>query len=380
MAKIRKVNERNICLTTVRGQKKYLVCITLQNKKRKKKYFNLKTEAHEWLSNYKKSIDKNLSDFSLMSLAQISDIRSAIAALPHNVSLLDCVKYYSKNRIIANVSLNDAINEFLNLKDGIVSAHYFADIKNQLYKFSKSFSDWNNVTPSEIVKWCKSISQATKTQRHYFGTLREFFDFATTKSYCANPFEKIHKTEIPKLQRTEIKVPSPDKIAIFFKRLESKYPNIVGIYALVAFGGIRLSEAQRLNKESFNYNRKEIILPFKDSKTHQNWLQTSMPDNLWDWLSAYPINDSWKLANPDIYAKNAKKDLDFPQNALRHSFATYHLSLFRDAARTQLLMRHTSSAMLWQTYLAGLVSEEAAKKYFNIRPTPQSIPAAEAVL
>lgn len=391
-----KKTEKNICETFVRGQKKYLVSITTPQKKRIKRYFNTISEARHWLKNYKFTLGIDVSDFALLSperLADIraslkkipphisfleltdfallsperlADIRTALNNLPDTISITECVNAY--NPEIVNVPMPDAINEFLRLKDGAVSQHYYADIRNQLTKFQNVFAGWKDAEPHKIVSFCKSISTATKTQRHYFGTLREFFDFAETKSYCKNPFNKIHKSEIPKVQRTSISVPTPADIKIFFERLETMYPKLVGLYALVAFGGIRLAEAQRLTSQSFDLNRNEITLPFKDSKTRQNWLQANMPNNVWEWLKKYPVNDAWKIGNPDIYAKRAKDGLNFPPNALRHSFATYHLSLYREANKTQILMRHTSSAMLWQTYLAGLTSKEVAIEYFNIVP------------
>ena len=56
------------------------------------------------------------------------------------------------------------------------------------------------------------------------------------------------------------------------------------------------------------------------------------------------------------------------QNCLRHSFATYHIAAFKDAAKTAILMQHTSAAMLWKHYKGNAMHSEGLK-YFEILPS-----------
>jgi integrase len=57
----------------------------------------------------------------------------------------------------------------------------------------------------------------------------------------------------------------------------------------------------------------------------------------------------------------------WPTNALRHSFASYHLAKFQDAPALALQMGHTTTAMLFAHY-RELVTPEAAEAYWKIRP------------
>src|SRR5262249_59596050 len=57
----------------------------------------------------------------------------------------------------------------------------------------------------------------------------------------------------------------------------------------------------------------------------------------------------------------------WPDNALRHSFASYHVAKFRDAKGLALEMGHTDSGMLFNHYRA-LVRPREAERYWNIRP------------
>jgi integrase len=58
---------------------------------------------------------------------------------------------------------------------------------------------------------------------------------------------------------------------------------------------------------------------------------------------------------------------DWPNNALRHGFASYHLAKFQDAAALALEMGHTDSDMLFAHY-RQLVKPAEAKRYWNIVP------------
>jgi hypothetical protein len=60
---------------------------------------------------------------------------------------------------------------------------------------------------------------------------------------------------------------------------------------------------------------------------------------------------------------------DWPDNALRHSFASYHLAHFKDAAALALEMGHTDSGMIFSNY-RQLVRPADAARYWSI--TPQS--------
>jgi integrase len=59
-----------------------------------------------------------------------------------------------------------------------------------------------------------------------------------------------------------------------------------------------------------------------------------------------------------------------PHNCLRHSFASYHLAKYQDAARLSLDMGHTSPKLLFNTY-REVVYPEAAQLYFAIVPPTQ---------
>ncbi len=61
----------------------------------------------------------------------------------------------------------------------------------------------------------------------------------------------------------------------------------------------------------------------------------------------------------------------WPQNALRHSFASYHLAHFKDAAALALEMGHTEAGMIFAHY-RQLVRPKEAERYWSIKPQAQA--------
>jgi len=75
----------------------------------------------------------------------------------------------------------------------------------------------------------------------------------------------------------------------------------------------------------------------------------------------------------DIARKGA--GVEWPSNAARHSFASYHLALQRDAAKTSLQLGLTNTAVLFQHY-RELARPEDVEAYFAITPmtaTPMNV-------
>ncbi len=380
MSKLRKAIDRNICETTVRGQKKYLVCVTLPNKKRKKKYFNFKNEAKIWLADYRKSVGADLSDFAALSQNQLADIRLALKKLPQGYSLTQCVDIVS-TKYIATRTLYECLKDFLTLKaDKGITEDYLEKITTRINKL-RYFKSFDEISAESIIKLINDIRiikkkgeeqkvLSQKTRKHYFSVFKEFFDWCKTRGYILNsPFDQIHSNDLPKNNETNPDVPTIENVIKFFEHAQKVQPQFVGILALVAFGGIRKEEATRLIIEDFDFRNKRITILREKSKTRQNWLQEDMPDNVWEWLEAYPPTDEWiKFQDDNLYEKLNKANL-IPYNGLRHAFATYHLSLYRNAPKTSILLRHRSPNMLWQRYLGSLVSSDVAKAYFEILPT-----------
>jgi integrase len=60
-----------------------------------------------------------------------------------------------------------------------------------------------------------------------------------------------------------------------------------------------------------------------------------------------------------------------PNNGLRHSFCSYHLAKYQDAARLALIMGHTTTKLIFSTYREVIKVPPEADRYFAIMPPTQ---------
>jgi Phage integrase family. len=94
-----------------------------------------------------------------------------------------------------------------------------------------------------------------------------------------------------------------------------------------------------------------------------------------EWL--LPVRKHSGNVTPDNFPKQfdaarvAAGIHEWPDNALRHSFASYHLAHFKDAAALALEMGHTDSGMIFNHY-RQLVRPKEAERYWQIEPTAES--------
>ena len=78
-------------------------------------------------------------------------------------------------------------------------------------------------------------------------------------------------------------------------------------------------------------------------------------------------------------ARNLAHITDWPENALRHSFASYHLALFKNAADTALQLGHHDSRVTFSHY-RELVKPKDAERYWNLRPASTDTQKIVAIL
>ncbi len=136
------------------------------------------------------------------------------------------------------------------------------------------------------------------------------------------------------------------------------------------FAGLRTSEIMRLDWSSIDLDRGFIEVAAKKTKTAQRRLVT-ITENLQAWLAPFvresgpvsplPTTYQWHFRKAACAAGIAR----WPNNALRHSFASYLLADNQDAARVALQLGHSESRTLFAHY-RELVKPEEAKAFWQI--------------
>jgi integrase len=180
----------------------------------------------------------------------------------------------------------------------------------------------------------------------------------------------ILRTAQPKLIDKAPEIFSVDELAALLNAAATRASEVVPMLAIGAFAGVREAEIKRLNWSEVDQRRGHIEIKSSKAKSARRRLIEIQP-NLAQWLQPYsgitgavvPVNSRKKLA----LVRKAAELTRWPQNGLRHSFASYRLAAIHDAPRVASELGHTSPKMLYSTY-RELVLPEEAERYWKLVP------------
>jgi integrase len=133
---------------------------------------------------------------------------------------------------------------------------------------------------------------------------------------------------------------------------------------------LRRAEIERLDWREVDLQSGLIEVTASNAKSARRRLVKIQP-NLVQWLQPHAQLSGnvtpAGLNNLLMAAREAAGIVEWPPNALRHSFASYHLARFSDAAALALELGHTSSSLVFQHY-RQLVKPKDAERYWKIAP------------
>ncbi len=274
-----------------------------------------------------------------------------------------------------NRRVKEIINELLAAKeaDGL-SERYLQTLRSHLGRFGANFRGvLQTLTASEIDNWLRAQRIGPRARNNIRSSIICLFHFARKQGYLAKG-EPTEADEVAKARDRggKIGILKPEQLA----RLLAHAPEKIALFfALGAFTGMRSSEILRLDWLELNFERRFITVAPEKAKTATRRLVPILP-NLLEWLKPYQ-GRSGRLftSRRDIdraiaFAKSSQ--IDWPNNALRHSYATYRLAITADAARVALEMGNSPQKLI-RNY-RELADESEAEAWFSIRRSPASLP------
>lgn len=286
-------------------------------------------------------------------------------------------EWLAAGRPAKSMTVPEAIDRYMALRvENGLKDDSFRQLRIRLQRrFSASFSgvQLHQVEPQHLRDWLKSLKHPKtgeemqpETKCHHLASVRVFFNWAQAEGLVSrNPVEAVHP---PTIERKPITVITVEQITKLFEANRNSV--CIGRLALEAFGGLRYSTAARVTADSIRTEEKALILAGKIHKSGQRHYIDGHPANLWAWLAHAPA-ECWTLTRRNYLRLKSeafkRAGIPHPHNILRHSFASYHLALCKDAAKTAYLLQHRGQGMLYRHYNGGATSTDAAA-YFAIVP------------
>ena len=300
-------------------------------------------------------------------------------------SLLSAAKDYSaRHRLVNDKRVAEIVNELIEAKtrDGR-SKRYVETLRSHLNRFAASFQTGiGSVTTPLIEAWLHSLSVGPRARNNMRTSIVTLFRFARAQNYLA----KGQRTEVDDVSTAKdnggaIGILQPKQMAHLMRAASGKDALY---FALGGFAGIRSAEIIRLEWKDFNFVRGHITIAADKAKTATRRLVPILP-NLAEWLRPYhratgKLFRNRRDADSAIAFAKGEGIKPWPDNCLRHSFATYRLAAIADAGRVSLEMGNSPKELI-KSY-RELADEQDATAWFAIAPkkSKKVIPFAQSAI
>jgi integrase len=316
----------------------------------------------------------SLSELKPLGIPLHVAISEYVAARKHaGAGLITAAKEYAQRHASVPVrkTVAEVVHELLEAKeqDGM-SLRYRQSLRSHLNRFADRFGmNISTVAAAQIEDWLRSLKRGPRTRNNIRLSIVTLFNFARARGYLpksiATEAEHVAKA---KDRGGDIEIFRPQQLADL---LNARDEEAKLYFALGAFTGLRSAELIRLEWQDVNFARGHIQVAKDKAKTATRRLVPIQP-NLAAWLAPYRLRKSGLVFPSEHAADRAiaqakETGVEWPQNVLRHSYATYRLAQCQDVARVALEMGN-SPQMLFRNY-RELVDEKDAGEWFSIIPS-----------
>ena len=251
---------------------------------------------------------------------------------------------------------------------------YLADLRKRLARFRVDFGNRPiaSITIEELDNWLRDLPLSPKSRANFRANMGVLFSYASNRRII--DFNPIVHTAKPKLPDNPPEIFTVDELSTLLEKATGLVPDVVSMIAIGAFAGLREAEIQRLDWNEIDLIRGHIEVTAAKAKSARRRIVPIQP-NLAAWLQPYsgmtgrvvPAGARRKLAR----VREAAKLTRWPNNGLRHSFASYRLAAIHDGPRVAAELGHTSPQMLYSTY-RELVLPTEAERYWTILPKEET--------
>ncbi|MFA5187457.1 MAG: tyrosine-type recombinase/integrase [Patescibacteria group bacterium] len=305
---------------------------------------------------------------------QLIDADDARNLLPKTVSLRDAARYWldhHKTNPLSGATLANLYAKYLAEKTAAgLRPTSLESIRTTLGRLADRFKDTKiaDITPSALMDHLNTLHAAPVTRNNLRRYWLGFFDFCRRLGAIQdNPASAI---AISRVDATMPGIFTPAQARALLTASQKVSPSLIPVIAIGLFAGLRSSELLALDWQDISPTHIRII-PEVAKKRRQRLIPLSA--TLRPLIAKHrahgrvcPVRKRRLYELLKIIAQEAGIQT-WPSNAMRHSFASYHLALYQDAGRTAAILGHTqNSAVLWDHY-RELVTEQDARRYFAIR-------------
>ena len=330
-----------------------------------------KTKFQEWATAVGNTGAKAAVGVSDADTRLLMDWREKLAV--HGKTPADAFAHYLAylERCKTSITISALCDKFQALKTKEKkSRRYLDDLHYRLDKFAKKFGGRiaADVSTDEISAWLAEMDAAPQTKLNHRTIARSLFSYAVTLKACAeNPVDRAF---MPNKAETEIGILRVKQAAALLLAA-NQHPDILPAIAIGLFGGVRDAEIHRLDWSEIGFESGFItITPAKAKKKSRRLVE--IRPSLRAWLEPlrqlsgpiWPAGERGRMLHES--AREAAGLSDWPHNALRHSFASYALAKWQNAAALALEMGNSAPVIM--EHYRELVLPKEGEAFWNLTP------------
>ncbi|MEM0968190.1 MAG: hypothetical protein AAGJ31_02465 [Verrucomicrobiota bacterium] len=356
------------------GDDRWLVDIR-KDGERRRLHFRTKEEANKEARRIRAELDKYgelAAELSYRQRVRLVELEQEIISA--GATLEEAVEFFlaHKRKKSQQVSLRDALQLLLeDRKERGASERYRKALKSTLGGLGR-FLDWpplEAITESDLERWLDSNGWSYRTKKGYLTDVKTLFNFAKEKGWTAlpPPIPTLAKPISP--QESEVEFLPLRDVELLLSRCLADEPEFLGYVVFGLFCGLRPDRELGLMRwDDYQEETGDVFVSATRAKTRRRRIvplrevgKSYLPFAIRGWDTVAPKRNfkrRWE---------NLRKGIQWPHDAMRHTFATFHFSHFRNEALLQAEMGHANPDLLHRHY-RGLVTPSEAKKFWDLRP------------
>ena len=224
-----------------------------------------------------------------------------------------------------------------------------------------------SITAQECAQYIEMAFATPRQQQKARLILSGIFSTAVKRSWCdTNPVAKV---EAPRVEETRVPILSVGEIAKLLSTAQQHHNGqCAAAVGLMLYAGIRPHEVSRLTWNEVDLQERAIYILPRHSKTggarritiHKPLMRILQKRKQQE--SSFICPPSWLKNWRELRrAAGWNGDKKWPQDTLRHTYASYHLSYFRSYAELQCEIGHRDTTLLRTRYVDQRAVQAAAR-------------------
>lgn len=361
------------------GQRSFVIDVQVDGTRIFRRFSTMKDAEEEAGKLRAQREQEGNAGFSLPAAIRVAAARCSEKLTPYNATLDEATDYYINHvlKFRTTPTIAEVINQIVKTKqDNGRRADTVANFQIRANRFAETFGTrrLSEITPDEIRAWLNStkahgavLSPVSKI--NYLVAIGNIFTHGVRQGYCdRNPVALIDR---PSREAADIHFLTVEQVVALM--VHAKKYELVPYVALGVFAGLRPDrELRQLDWSKINLTERTIRIDASLAKTRQRRV-IEISEALAAYLAPYakhkgavvPMEERdfrarWEQCREDAGIKS------WPHDAMRHTYATFHLAQHNDIGKLSLQMGN--SATVIHSNYKGLISTADAARFWALRP------------